>query len=73
MAGKNKTVAAAPLLQFSTAAGTPETKRKMLLYRQLLRQELGKELRKELHLLGPKPKKPASKVRALPKPKSAAL
>ncbi|XP_034475137.1 uncharacterized protein LOC117782219 isoform X2 [Drosophila innubila] len=32
-----------PVLQFSSAAGTPETKRKMMLYRQLLKQELSRD------------------------------
>ncbi|EDV32377.1 uncharacterized protein Dana_GF15808 [Drosophila ananassae] len=30
-------------IQFSTAAGTPETKRKMLLYRRLLCRELARD------------------------------
>ncbi|XP_017025667.1 uncharacterized protein [Drosophila kikkawai] len=34
-----------PGLQFSTALGTPETKRKMLLYRRLLSRELSKEVK----------------------------
>ncbi|XP_030383141.1 uncharacterized protein LOC115630641 [Scaptodrosophila lebanonensis] len=33
-------------LKFSTALGDPETKRKLLLYRELLRQEMRKELEK---------------------------
>ncbi|KAM8716812.1 hypothetical protein ACLKA7_003650 [Drosophila subpalustris] len=32
-----------PVLQFSSAAGTPETRRKMLLFRQLLKQELSRD------------------------------
>ncbi|XP_017098983.1 uncharacterized protein [Drosophila bipectinata] len=32
-----------PAIQFSTAAGTPETKRKMLLYRRLLCRELARD------------------------------
>ncbi|XP_020807183.1 uncharacterized protein LOC110183292 [Drosophila serrata] len=34
-----------PGLQFSTGVGTPETKRKMLLFRRLLSRELAKEVR----------------------------
>ncbi|KAH8232125.1 hypothetical protein KR032_004910 [Drosophila birchii] len=34
-----------PGLQFSTAVGTPETKRKMLLYRRLLSRELNREVK----------------------------
>ncbi|XP_043662334.1 uncharacterized protein LOC122626222 [Drosophila teissieri] len=32
-----------PAMQFSTAMGTPETKRKMLLYRRLLSRELARD------------------------------
>ncbi|XP_017111514.1 uncharacterized protein LOC108135334 [Drosophila elegans] len=32
-----------PGMQFSTAMGTPETKRKMLLYRRLLSRELARD------------------------------
>ncbi|XP_037709909.1 uncharacterized protein LOC119547221 [Drosophila subpulchrella] len=32
-----------PGIQFSTAIGTPETKRKMLLYRRLLSRELARD------------------------------
>ncbi|EDV59012.1 uncharacterized protein LOC6541557 [Drosophila erecta] len=32
-----------PVMQFSTAMGTPETKRKMLLYRRLLSRELARD------------------------------
>ncbi|KAI8042915.1 uncharacterized protein LOC128261217 [Drosophila gunungcola] len=32
-----------PGIQFSTAMGTPETKRKMLLYRRLLSRELARD------------------------------
>jgi len=32
-----------PGLQFSSAAGTPETKRKMVLFRQLLKQEMNRD------------------------------
>ncbi|XP_017860131.1 PREDICTED: uncharacterized protein LOC108611831 [Drosophila arizonae] len=33
------------VLQFSSAAGSPETKRKMLLYRQLLQREIVRDMR----------------------------
>ncbi|XP_032584680.1 uncharacterized protein LOC6577323 isoform X2 [Drosophila mojavensis] len=34
-----------PALQFSSAAGSPETKRKMLLYKQLLQREIVRDMR----------------------------
>ncbi|XP_023172712.1 uncharacterized protein LOC111600687 [Drosophila hydei] len=45
MPSETQSKAKSPFLQFSSAAGSPETKRKMLLFRQLLKREIDRDMR----------------------------